>query len=80
MDISVLVYKNHQNADMEGYDRKVLVYLIFHHSPEIFLRILKTSSIFVIKIFLIIFTPGLRVCSTSNSVRIFLSVGEYTSM
>ena len=37
MDISVLVYKNHQNADTEAYDVQVLVQLIYHHSPEKFL-------------------------------------------
>ena len=43
MDVSVLVYKNHQNADMEGCDLQGLVYLIYHHSPEKFIQFLMVS-------------------------------------
>ena len=43
MDASVLVYKNHQNADMEGYDLQVTFHLISHYSPEKFLQLIMTS-------------------------------------
>ena len=43
MDDSVLVYRNHQNADMDGYDFQVIVYPTCHHSPEKLLRFLMTS-------------------------------------
>ena len=43
MRFSVLVNKNLQNADMEGYDFQFLVYLIYHHSPRKFLQKLMTS-------------------------------------
>ena len=46
MDVSVLVYKNDQKADMEVYDLQVLVYLIHHHSPEKFLQWLMTSYLY----------------------------------
>ena len=33
-DASVLVYKNHLNADVEVYGLQLLVCPIYHHSPE----------------------------------------------
>ena len=45
MSVSVLFYKNHQNAEMEGYDVQMLVYLFYHRSPEQFLHLILTSDL-----------------------------------
>ena len=46
MDVSVLVFKNHQSEDMEGYDLQELVYPIYHHSQEMFLQGVLTNYLF----------------------------------
>ena len=43
MDVSVLVYEDHQSADMEKYNLQLSVYLFYPHSPEKFLQILMTN-------------------------------------
>ena len=53
MDISVLVFKNHQSANVKKYGLQVLVYLFYHHKPEIFLKDF-WPTIFIRKIFFII--------------------------
>ena len=46
MDVSVFVYKNHQNVDLEGYDLQVLVFLIYYHSPEKLLQLIMTNYLY----------------------------------
>ena len=53
MDISVLVIKNHQRANVKKDGLQVLVYLFYHHNPEIFLNDY-WPTIFIRKIFFII--------------------------
>ena len=43
MGVSVLTYKNHQNASMEKYDPQKLIFLIFRHKPARFLQLLVTG-------------------------------------
>ena len=45
MDNSVLIYRNHQNAEMEVYGLQIIVYLMNHKSPEEFLQMFLTSFV-----------------------------------
>ena len=79
MDVSVLVYKNHQNTDMEGFDLQLIVYLIHHHRPD---KLVNEywPTIFVRNILFIIFLSWLRTCNPCNPVKFIWLVGENTSI
>ena len=46
MNVSLLIDKNRQKADMETYDLQKILYLIHHLNPEAFLQLLMTSYLY----------------------------------
>ena len=42
----VLAYRSHQNAVMEGFGVQVLIYLIYQHNQEVFVRLIMTNYLY----------------------------------
>ena len=79
MDVSVLVYKNHQSANVKRYDFQLLVYLFYHHNPENFLENY-WPTIFIKKIFFMIVISSVWFCSASKPMTKIWLISENTSV